>query len=337
MKVLKYYLSLLLFFFVINSCNVLDEEPFTQPSTENFYQNETDALAALTATYARLKSGIGYYKQQFMPTLFASSDQGLSTYLYNEFKRGIVTSTNQSLNNLWKELYLGIREANNVIAKVPDIEMDEELKNRIIAEAKFLRALNYFNLVRCFGEVPLRLTPVEAGNDQGLAVSSIVEIYDSIIEDLNYASIYCWGKNESRGNYTNDLGRATNTAAHALLAKVYTRIASCKRTANEGILGNEPYLEFSESYLSYYQYAKDHCDSAISGQGFNLTSSLEEWVSIFDADNGNNQEMIFDVQGSSLVGQGTAVSNLFTPRNAGLSGSGFGGNNKLKPLFINNT
>ena len=336
MKVLKYYLSLLLFFFVINSCNVLDEEPFTQPSTENFYQNEIDALAALTATYARLKSGIGYYKQQFMPTLFASSDQGLSTYLYNEFKRGIVTSTNQSLNNLWKELYLGIREANNVIAKVPDIEMDEELKNRIIAEAKFLRALNYFNLVRCFGEVPLRLTPVEAGNDQGLAVSSIVEIYDSIIEDLNYASIYCWGKNESRGNYTNDLGRATNTAAHALLAKVYTRIASCKRTANEGILGNEPYLEFSESYLSYYQYAKDHCDSAISGQGFNLTSSLEEWVSIFDADNGNNQEMIFDVQGSSLVGQGTAVSNLFTPRNAGLSGSGFGGNNKLKPLFINN-
>ena len=336
MKVLKYYLSLLLFFFVINSCNVLDEEPFTQPSTENFYQNETDALAALTATYARLKSGIGYYKQQFMPTLFASSDQGLSTYLYNEFKRGIVTSTNQSLNNLWKELYLGIREANNVIAKVPDIEMDEELKNRIIAEAKFLRALNYFNLVRCFGEVPLRLTPIEAGNDQGLAVSSIVEIYDSIIDDLNYASIYCWGRNESRGNYTNDLGRVTNTAAHALLAKVYTRIASCKRTANEGILGNEPYLEFSESYLSYYQYAKDHCDSAISGQGFNLTSSLEEWVSIFDADNGNNQEMIFDVQGSSLVGQGTAVSNLFTPRNAGLSGSGFGGNNKLKPLFINN-
>ena len=318
------------------SCNVLDEEPFTQPSTENFYQNETDALAALTSVYARLKSGIGYYKQQFMPTLFASSDQGLSTYLYNEFKRGIVTSTNQSLNNLWKELYLGIRDANNVIANVPDIEMDEELKNRIIGEAKFLRALNYFNLVRCFGEVPLRTQPVEAGNDQGLPVSSIVEIYDLIIDDLNFAANHCWGRNETRGNYTNDLGRATNTAAHAILAKVYTRIASSKRTASEGILGNDLYLEFPESYVNYYQYAKDECDSAISGQGFNLSGSLEEWVSIFDADNGNNPEMIFDVQGSSLTGQGTAVSNLFTPRNAGLSGSGFGGNNKLKPLFINN-
>ena len=265
MKVFKYYLSAILVFFTISSCNVLDEEPFTQPSTENFYQNETDALAALTASYARLKSGVGYYKQQFMPTLFASSDQGLSTYLYNEFKRGIVTSTNQSLNNLWKELYLGIREANNVIANVPNIDMDEELKHRIIGEAKFLRALHYFNLVRCFGEVPLRITPVEAGDDQGLAVSSIVEIYDSIIDDLNYASLYCWGRNESRGNYTNDLGRATNTSAHALLAKVYTRIASCKRTANDGVLGNELYLQFSESYQSYYQYAKDHSDSAISG------------------------------------------------------------------------
>ena len=336
MKNLKYYLSVLVVVFTVNSCNVLDEDPFTQPSTENFYQNETDALAALTASYARLKSGVGYYKQQFLPTLFASSDQGLSTYLYNEFKRGIVTSTNQSLNNLWKELYLGIRDANNVIAKVPDIDMDDELKNRIVGEAKFLRALHYFNLVRCYGEVPLRISPVEAGDDQGLAVSSIVEIYDSIIDDLNFASIHCWGRNESRGNYTNDLGRATNTAAHALLAKVYTRIASCKRTASEGVLGNDLYLQFSESYQSYYQYAKDHSDSAISGQGFNLSTSLEDWVSIFDADNGNNQEMIFDIQGSSLTGQGTAVSNLFTPRNAGLSGSGFGGNNKLKPLFINN-
>ena len=335
-KSIKYYFTIFLVIASFTSCNVLDEEPFTQPSTENFYQNETDALAALTSVYARLKSGIGYYKQQFMPTLFASSDQGLSTYLYNEFKRGIVTSTNQSLNNLWKELYLGIRDANNVIANVPDIEMDEELKNRIIGEAKFLRALNYFNLVRCFGEVPLRTQPVEAGNDQGLPVSSIVEIYDVIIDDLNFAANHCWGRNETRGNYTNDLGRATNTAAHAILAKVYTRIASSKRTASEGVLGNDLYLEFPESYVNYYQYAKDECDSAISGQGFNLSGSLEEWVSIFDADNGNNPEMIFDVQGSSLTGQGTAVSNLFTPRNAGLSGSGFGGNNKLKPLFINN-
>jgi hypothetical protein len=120
------------------------------------------------------------------------------------------------------------------------------------------------------------------------------------------------------------------------LAKVYTRIASAKRTASEGVVGNKLYLEFPESYINYYQYAKKESDSAISSQGFNLSNNLEEWSTIFDANNGNNPEMIFDVQGSSLSGQGTAVSNLFTPRNAGLSGSGFGGTNKLKGKFINN-
>ena len=134
----------------------------------------------------------------------------LLTYIRN-LKLVLVTSTNQSINNLWKELYLGIRDANNVIANVPEINMNEELKNRIIGEAKFLRALNYFNLVRCFGEVPLRTEPVQAGDDQGLPVSSIVKIYDLIIDDLNFASIYCWGRNEASGNYVNNLGRATNT------------------------------------------------------------------------------------------------------------------------------
>ena len=147
--------------------------------------------------YARLKKGNGYYRQQFLPTLFASSDQGLSTYLYKEFKIGSVTSTNQSLINLWKEIYIGIREANNVIVKVPTIDMDENLRNRIVGEAKFLRALHYFNLVRGFGEVPLRTMPVESGEDEGLPLSSIADIYDVIIDDLIYASENCWARNES--------------------------------------------------------------------------------------------------------------------------------------------
>ena len=136
-KNLTYCLIIFLIIISNHSCSVLDEEPFTQPSTENFYNNETDALAALTSVYARLKSGNGYYKQGFISTLFASSDQGLSSYLFKEFKTGIVTPSNQNINNLWKELYLGIRDANNVIANVQDIDMNEELKNRIIGEANF--------------------------------------------------------------------------------------------------------------------------------------------------------------------------------------------------------
>ena len=77
-KNLKLLFTLVILSLLVFSCSELEEQPFTQPNTENFYQNESDAISALNAAYARLKSGNGYYRQQFLPTLFASSDQGLS-------------------------------------------------------------------------------------------------------------------------------------------------------------------------------------------------------------------------------------------------------------------
>lgn len=318
------------------SCDTtLEEEPFTQVGTEYFYQNDVDALAALSGAYARLKSGNGYYKQVFLSALFASSDQGNSTFLFKDFKTGTITNTHANLTPMWRDIYIGIRDANNVIANVPNIDMDLALRNRIVGEAKLLRAVHYFNLVRCFGEVPLRTEPVKPGDDEGLPVSSIPVIYDQIIEDLEAAAENCWGRNESLNGYTNNIGRATKTAAHALLAKVYLRMASCKRTAQEGVAGNDKYLGLTGSVRSYYQLSKDHCDAALLGSGFALTSNLADYAEIFSPENGNNPEMIFEVQGSSIVGQGTAVSNLFSPKDSGLSGTGFGGSNKLKPKFIN--
>ena len=328
-------IHLLILCVFVSSCEVLDETPFVQTDTANYYQNAEDALDGLTSAYARLKSGNGYYKQKYLSTLFAASDQGLSTFLLNNFKNGTVTSTDPNTEGIWKDIYVAIRDANNVIARVPSIDMDETLKLRILGEAKFLRALHYFNLVRCFGEVPLRLVPVESGDDEGLPVSPISEIYDAIISDLVTASSDCWNRNEMVGTEINNIGRVTKAAANALLAKVYLRMASCKRTALDGIQGNDKYLEFSEAPSAYYQLAADHCNATLLDNGFVLSGNLDQYNSIFDADNGNNPEMLFDVQGSDEIGQGTAVSNLFTPRNSGLSGTGFGGSNKLKPRFIN--
>ena len=142
--------------------DVLDEDPLVQLSTEQFYQNETDALAALSGAYARLKEGVGYYRQQFLSNLHAASDQGTSSWKHGNFRRGTIVPSDQNLRNPWIEMYIGIKDANNIIARVPAIEMDEELKNRILGEAKFLRGLHYFNLVRCFGEVPLRTEPTQS-------------------------------------------------------------------------------------------------------------------------------------------------------------------------------
>ena len=322
-------------FYLIFGCDKLDEEPLTNVSTEQFYSSETDALAALNGAYSRLKSGNGYYKQLFLSALFASSDQGWSTYLFKDFKTGTITNTNSNLTPIWRDIYLAIRDANNVIAKVPNIDMDEDLKLRIIGEAKFLRALHYFNLVRCFGEVPLRTQPVKDADENGLPLSPIVDIYRTIIEDLEFASINCWDRDEKRSGHHNNLGRVTNTAANAMLAKVYLRIASAKRTAMDGIEGNYKYLSFTNDTRYYYELAKVYSDLALEGLGFSLEVNFDGYSSIFNPENGNNPEMIFDVQGSSIVGQGTAVSNLFSPKDSGLCGSGWGGSNKLKPKFIN--
>lgn len=320
------------------SCdNLLEEEPVAQIATEFFYKNETDALAALTAAYADLKSGNGYYRQLYLSNLFAASDQGTpNAGRHGDFRRGTITASDPNLPAMWKEIYVGIKDANNVIANLPGIEgMNEVLKARVLGEARFLRALHYFNLVRCFGEVPLRTKPVKPG-EPGLPKSPIKDIYKVIIDDFNYAAANCWGFNESRAGYTNQIGRVTKASAHAMLAKVYLQIASSKRTASEGNLGNARYNAIEGSFLSYYQLAKEQCDLVLNENGYKLVFNLTEWMNIFEAKNGNNPETLFDIQGSSLIEQGTAVSNLFTPRNAGLSGGGFGGTNAFIPNFINN-
>ncbi len=336
MKLIHWISASFLILFI--SCdNLLVEEPVAQIATEFFYKNENDALAAVTAAYADLKSGNGYYRQLYLSNLFAASDQGTpNAGRHGDFRRGAITASDPNLPAMWKEIYVGIKDANNVIANVPGIEgMNDALKARILGEARFLRALHYFNLVRCFGEVPLRTQPVKPG-EPGLPKSPIQDIYKVIIDDFTYATANCWGFNESKAGYTNNIGRVTKASAHAMLAKVYLQIASSKRTASESNLGNARYNAMEGSFHSYYQLAKEQCDLVLNENGYKLASNLTEWMNIFEAKNGNNSETLFEIQGSSLVEQGTAVSNIFTPRNAGLSGGGFGGTNAFIPNFINN-
>ena len=94
--------------------------------------------------------------------------------------------------------------------------------------------------------------------------------------------------------------------------KYICKLPSSKRTATAGVLGNQRYNAIDGTPNSYYQLAKDQCDLTIGESGYQLVSNLEDWKKIFDASNGNNSEMLFEVQGSSIVEQGTAVSNLFS-------------------------
>lgn len=333
MKKLIYSILLLCAF---TSCELLEQEPKTQILTENFYQTEEDALTAVNSTYAQLKSGTSYYSQVYVLNLFASSDQGLANWKYSDYHRGILTGTDPTLRVVWEAMYKAIRDANNVIYHVPNIAMDEELKSRIIGEARFLRALNYFNLVRCFGEVPLRTMPLRPEATQyGTALSPIKDIYATIILDLKYASENCWGLGERRGAATNEIGRVTNAAADALLAKVYLRLASATRTAVLGNEGNERYAVYGSQYHSFYDSAKVYCDKVIENTDYTLVTNVTEWKEIFAPTKGNNRELIFDVQSDNIVGLGSGLANIFSPKNAGFSAGGWGGESFMIPGFVN--
>lgn len=333
------YWFLIIAMAVTTGCeDLLEEEPLTQISTESFYQNEEDALAALTGAYAQLKEGVGYYRQAWLSNLHASADLGNSSWQHGDFLSGNINDTDPNLPRSWNQIYVAIRDANNVITKVPAIaDINPTIQSRILGEARFLRGLHYFNLVRAFGEVPLRTEPVVPEKNEGLPVSNIVDIYNVILADLEFAAENCWGKEEARGGYFNELGRATDAAAHALLTKAYLHIAAAKRTAMDGETGNANYRSFPEETSFYYQEALAHAEQVLLAPGFQLSTTPEEWNTIFNPTNGNNPEMLFEIQGSSITEQGTALSNLFSPRQAGLSGGGWGGTNRLVPRFINNS
>jgi hypothetical protein len=124
-------------------------------------------------------------------------------------------TTGDGLDRWWATLYQGIRWANVVIEKVPDISMDSTLRNRYLGEARFLRGLFYFDLVRAWGGVPLVTTSIPPLH---LGRASTDDIYTLIISDLLYAESHLTKRNELSSS---DLGRATVGAAEALLAKVY--------------------------------------------------------------------------------------------------------------------
>jgi hypothetical protein len=133
------------------------------------------------------------------------------------------TSTNTLLlrpptrsSPIWSTVYNAINRANAVISRVPGITMDNDLKDRYIAEAKFMRGFYYFTLVRLFGAVPIITTETTSLNDLSVARASVDDVYKLVIQDFTEAESVL-----PTTYSTADKGRATKGAAKAFLAKVY--------------------------------------------------------------------------------------------------------------------
>ncbi|MFA5816340.1 MAG: RagB/SusD family nutrient uptake outer membrane protein [Bacteroidales bacterium] len=197
----------------------LQKNPQGELTQEVFPQTVSDAMLATNAVYSSIRDW--FYNAGGYPILDIMSDDShkgsnpndqLTTIgPYDSFK---FTVTGDGLDRWWSTLYEGIKRANVVIEKVPSIVMDESVKAQCIAEAKFLRAVYYFDLVRAWGGVP-KVTTVTPPLQ--LARSTKEEIYQLIIEDLGYAIDNLPEKSLQE---MKDRGRATKGAAKSLRAKV---------------------------------------------------------------------------------------------------------------------
>ena len=200
------------------SCeSFLEEEPVDRYVTNNFYSSQSDAVAAINAIYQQLYSI--YDRHMFILNELPTDDEKNGLGMPNQFLQDLeynrYNSENQFVREMWQRNYSGISRANTAIEKVPEITMNTLVKNRLIAEARFLRALFYFNLVRFYGDVPLILK-LESIDDAYENRASSNQVYDQIIEDLTFA------ENNLPNSYPAvDIGRVSKGAAKILLGKVY--------------------------------------------------------------------------------------------------------------------
>jgi starch-binding outer membrane protein, SusD/RagB family len=287
-------------------CTDLEEETYGIINSQTFYKTPEDAESAIIYCYAILPE-VGYYSRGYyivteLPTenLTQKGDAGVSNFELDELR---TTATNANLDDMWTYIYRGISRANGVIANVPGIVMNETTRNQIVGEAHFLRALHYFNLVRMFGAVPLRVDVIDNANQIPLAKSSISEVYDLIIGDLEQAEQLITVNRISEG-------RANRVAAQALLAKVYLYLASAGNSDSPG-------YEFVTNADDMYAKALTFSSKVIEDQTtYNFTDVL---VDIFNTDiykTAAVTEHIFDAavdRNGDREGSFSKLPNMFLP------------------------
>lgn len=219
MKNITFILAIIFVVFFLSCSDFLETELQGEMTQESFPTTAADALLATNGAYATLRNW--HFNSGGYPLLDIMSDDAHKGSNPNDqlntigpFDNFTFTPTQDGLDRWWPTLYEGIKRANVVIEKVPSVSMDTALQHRYIAEASFLRALYYFDLVRAWGGVP-KVTSTTP--DKKVPRSTKEDIYELIESDLLYATRFLPEKSAMGAE---NLGRATKGAANALMAKV---------------------------------------------------------------------------------------------------------------------
>jgi len=294
----------------------LQQRPLAQTGIEEYFitGGGTACINVITGAYSPLQWEYNktYYPEWFIGDICSDdalkggggiSDMAVA-YDMENFQ---TIPDNKLLLDFYRAQYMGIARCNEIFKYVPNVPtdsvMNENLKQRLLGEAYFLRAMYYFKLVRVFGGTALVTTPLEGESQWRQPRASMSAIYDQIIGDLQAANARLWKKE----NYPDaDLGRATKGAAQAMLLKVNLYRAGW--TEAGFMQGNA---------ADYYQQAKLYGDSLVNHQNVTGAYSLNSnyWDNFAIAGE-NGPESVFEVQYSADpqgdYGDGAVGGNGFT-------------------------
>lgn len=261
------------------SCADLDQSPKSSIDKDSFYQTASDVEAAINGIYQEftVDGFYGMYNNQSiyindLQTDYVKAGSQTNSSAIREISNFAVQPTNLFLQYAWNEHYTGINRANVVIDKLDaSTAIDETSRQNYAREAKFLRAVLYFNLVRYFGGVPLAL---HDGEGEGQPRNTVDEVYAQIASDLAEAEQLpeSWSTIDSK---------ASSLAASALLAKVYLNWAQAGTT------------EADTNQQTYYQRASDYASKVIDSGKFQLN---EKFIDNWSTDKKNSPEHIFTVE-----------------------------------------
>lgn len=251
------------------SCEVLEVDPYHSMPADQAITDAAGVTRGILGCYDAMQ-GVGHYGRNYIVIGDLSADiltwTG-TTAGYNQIDNNSILADNVIVEGIWASIYNGLNRINNVIAQVPSVEgMTAQQKDRALAELYFLRALHHYDLVRLFGDVPLRTEPVFADEEMlNVPRRPVAEVLVSIMTDLDFAIQHL----------PQDIirGRATRPAAHALKARVSL------------------HRYFMDGQTARLTEAKDHATAVISHPSLQLETN---YAMLFSGD--SNRESIFEIE-----------------------------------------
>ena len=261
----KIHFSLFIFLFLVSACQKLNQAPSYEYTSLTYWTAPAQAQSVLNTAYS-----------QMLPDDYFFYNEGLSDNAYNgrgdadnvfSISSGSFNPSLARFDQEWSNHYQGIKSCNVLLDNIdliPNYPSDQ--KTLVVAQARFLRAFQYFQLMTWFGDVPLFVHDISLAESQSIPRTPRAQVLSFILGELNYCQA---NLPVNTAVPTASLGMITSGAAMAMKARV-------------------------ELYENNWQAVAGICDTLINSPTYGTYSLVSSYSNIFSPANEHNSEVIFD-------------------------------------------